>query len=462
VPSHIDCDAIHSASPFRAAVAAVVLAASIGGALGACSSDQSGETAAPESGSPDSTSPIDAAANDAASDAHAEAAEAARADATSGGDASHAGEAGDAAKNPDATMGGDGGAVDGVAGDAGEADGDAGASADAGPADAGADACAVGPSGEPIDLSCAHLYSDWSKKTVYSDVVAYDPGLHLWSDGAQKQRWIHLPAGQRIDTSNMDEWTFPVGTQVWKEFSLQVGDASAATRIETRLLWKQAANTWYRTTYRWSADGESSATELTDGELDVDGVGYQIPSQLQCNTCHDGRWDGVLGFEAVSLASRDAGGLTMQALISGNLITAKPDASLAIPGNTTEAAALAYLHANCGTSCHNGGTGAAANSGFYMRLDVGTLANVKATDTYTTGWDQPTHSYFLPDAAVTYRIHACDLATSCTYYRSSLRDGVNGTGVNVQMPPLDTHQVDETGIAAIAAWIDEGCDAGAD
>jgi hypothetical protein len=360
--------------------------------------------------------------------------------------------------------------------DAAPSDGDAGTDAapDADASDAGLDTglytepdaypdgsgfagdCGIGPSGEPIELRCTGLYSDWASKTVSPDVQPYDPGLHLWSDGADKKRWIHLPAGQTIDTTDMDEWTFPVGTKVFKEFSLPLGDASTPTRIETRLLWKQDATTWYRTTYRWSDDGVSSTSELTDGQLDAGGTSYEVPSQEECRECHSGRKDDVLGFEAVSLASPGASGLTLQALTTQHLLTAPPAGPLTIPGDAVESTALAYLHANCGTACHNRGNGAAMFSGFFMRLDVATLATVQTTDVYTTGWNQPTSSFFIEDASTSYRIHACDLPSSCAYVRPSSRD--QGT----QMPPIDTHVVDDAGLSAIAAWIDEGCDAGHD
>src|ERR1700722_5624864 len=135
--------------------------------------------------------------------------------------------------------------------------------------------CGIGTSGEPTDLGCTGLYSDWATKTVASNVNEFAPGYTLWSDGAQKTRWIYLPPGQTIDTSNMDEWVFPVGTKLWKEFKLPVGDSATPIRLETRLLWKRGNNDWYRTTYRWSDDGQTSATELTTGELDANGDGYE-------------------------------------------------------------------------------------------------------------------------------------------------------------------------------------------
>jgi hypothetical protein len=332
--------------------------------------------------------------------------------------------------------------------------------------------CGLGPRGEPTDLGCTGLYADWDSKLVSSNLATYAPGLPFWSDGAEKTRWIYLPPGQPIDTSDMDEWTFPVGTKIWKEFRLPVGapdasagdgstpDASTETRIETRLLWKLTPTFWYRTTYRWSDDGVTGATELTGGEADAGGTGYSIPSQIQCNQCHNGRKDGVLGFEAVSLASPAATGVTIGTLTSAGQLTAPPDASIVIPGDAIQSAALGWLHSNCGTACHNSGQGQAQSTGFFMRLDVATLASVQTTDTYTTGWNQQTIGFPIPDAAVSYRLHACDLASSCVYYRAGHRDGVDGTPPGSQMPPIDTHVVDVVDLAKVAAWIDEGCDAG--
>ena len=145
----------------------------------------------------------------------------------------------------DAALEADGGAAD-AALDARSpydgADGEAGAPGDSG--------CAVGTAGEALHLACAGLYSDWPTKTVAPDFRPFVPGLTLWSDGADKTRWVHLPPGQRIDTSNMDAWTFPVGTKLFKEFRLPVAGSPGRRRIETRMLWKQAEGSWFRTTYR--------------------------------------------------------------------------------------------------------------------------------------------------------------------------------------------------------------------
>jgi hypothetical protein len=324
-------------------------------------------------------------------------------------------------------------------------------------ADAGIDSglpagCDTGSQGQATELRCTGLYADWATKTVAANVRPYDPGLHLWSDGASKTRWIYLPPGTKIDTSNMDEWTFPPGTKIWKEFAL------GGTRMETRLLWKRpiGAGSWYFTTYRWSDDGETSTSELTTGQLfgaDAGAAsGYEIPAQTNCYDCHGGRFDAALGFEAVALSSPGASGVTMATLTAGDLLTDPPAAPIVIPGDAATAAALGYLHMNCGTSCHNRGTGEAGTTAFYMRLDVATLTSPQTTDTWTTGLNQ--RSYFtLPGVAQPLLFAPCDLDDNAAYYRLSHRDGVAGTPAGTQMPPIISHKVDTDGMAQVAAWL---------
>ena len=295
----------------------------------------------------------------------------------------------------------------------------------------------------PPDLGCTGLYSDWASRTVASSARPYAPGVALWSDGAEKHRWIELPAQSKIDTSNMDEWTFPVGTKLWKEFRLE------GRPVETRFLWKRAAGQWLRTTYAWSADG-SSATELTTGMPHVGGGSYEIPTQSQCTICHQGRIDGVLGFEAVSLAAPGASGLTLATLVAEGLVTQAPSAPIVIPGNAVESAALGWLHANCGTACHNRSPSSlAGTTGLYLRLDVGRMATAQGTDAWTTSVGQPSNFQKYPGSGLVL-IDPGKPANSAIYFRDSTRDT---QGQDFQMPPIDTHLVDDAGVASVRAWI---------
>jgi hypothetical protein len=322
-----------------------------------------------------------------------------------------------------------------------------------------ASACPVGANGEPLDLQCTGLYADWASKTIAAGVEAYTPAFAMWSDGASARRWIALPPGASIDTSDLDDWTFPVDTRVWQELSLPLGDASELVRVETRFLWRSSAG-WVRTTYRWSDDGETSATDLPAGEPNVRGTGYEVPANFECDQCHQTRAKHVLGFDAVSLSAPGASGLTMQVLVARGLLTEPPAVLPMVPGNAIESAALGWLHANCGTACHNDVQGTAGTSGLLMRLDVATLASVQTTNAYRTGWDQPTSGWQL-DGSTTYRILPCNPPSSAAYYRADVRDGVGGVTFGTQMPTVWTHEVDVADLAVFASWIDEGCDGGA-
>jgi hypothetical protein len=339
---------------------------------------------------------------------------------------------------------------------------DAGGGADARCEDAAVnfpDGCALGPMCEPLDLSCTGLYSDWASKTISPKMHEYDPGLHLWSDGADKTRWISLPEGKPIDTSDMDEWTFPVNTKLFKQFVLE------GQLIETRMLWKLGdVAGWYATTYHWSAD-QTKAPELTTGFVNADGHGFDIPDQTDCYSCHYGRLDDVLGFEAVALSTPNAAlalttpalaPLTLGGLVDAGWITKAPPAPLVIPGGPTASAALGYLHINCGVPCHNSGSGEAQVTGFLMRLDVATLGSVAATDTVTTGVNQ-TSGFAIPDEPKSYLLDPGNVPESAVAYRMSVRDGVDDAGTNAQMPPIATNKVDDAGLAIVTKWIEAGC-----
>jgi hypothetical protein len=84
-----------------------------------------------------------------------------------------------------------------------------------------ADGCTT-DGGLPSELRCTGLYGDWATRTIASDVEYYDPGYKLWSDGAVKRRWIRLPPQTQIDTTDMEDWQFPVGTKIWKESASEV------------------------------------------------------------------------------------------------------------------------------------------------------------------------------------------------------------------------------------------------
>jgi len=343
------------------------------------------------------------------------------------------------------------------------------AAPDAGDASADADAeptCApfVPPAGCAFDgglsdrLECTGLYEDFARRTLACGVREFEPGFVLWSDGAAKRRFVYLPPGATIGADDPDQWFFPPGTKLWKEFSIALPDGGMAV-IETRLFSKQQDGTWRWTTYVWSDDG-AMAVRTDNGVKNVRGTTYEIPSQQDCAKCHDGRIDKVLGFDSILMAAPEAKGLVYAELLAKGKLAASPAppaaSALQIPGTPAERAALGYLHANCGVACHNASAASGANqSGLHMKLVAANLARAVGTDTVTTGANKRPGGNFPnqppPPDGGWFAIHPGDLSRSLLPTRMATRDVTDGG--RGQMPPFITHVVDDAGVATVSAWI---------
>ena len=293
--------------------------------------------------------------------------------------------------------------------------------------------CSTDPNALPEDLACATLYSDFDARVVAKSARPFAPGTPFYSDGYDKARWIELPDGQSIDATIPDDWKFPVGTKLWKEF--RVGDR----KIETRLLWKKAEG-WVIAAYVWSEDG-TSAKRGEGSNFSVNGLAYHGPSQTECLDCHKGRRDIVLGFEAVSLAQPAASGITLAMLAQENKITPPPaKTSLTVdPG-------LAQLHVSCGVSCHNANSAATRkDSKLRLRISLDEAANKPVT-----AWELYTTTVKVPATLPVWR--AGPLIEPGVPEKSVLISAMTETASTDRMPPT-RRDVDLDGIAAVTAFI---------
>jgi hypothetical protein len=280
-------------------------------------------------------------------------------------------------------------------------------------------------------LSKAGLYSDFKSGTIDPSFIYFEPRYKLWSDAAEKRRWVRLPPGTKIDTSDMDRWVFPIGTQFFKEFK------SEGKLVETRLVERLGDGDYeyWMGAFVW-LDDESDAVFQPMGAENIRGTQHDAPAADKCWACHGGEPGRGLGFSAVQLSAATIADLTQR-----GLFTNPPPGEFKVPGDATVSTALGYLHANCG-HCHNEYGVARPSSDQILRLDLADTTP-ETTTTYRTTIGKHTMAFL----QMPYRIVAGDPDMSAVAFRMSTRGDMR------QMPPLATEFVDPVGVAAVRAWI---------
>lgn len=318
----------------------------------------------------------------------------------------------------------------------------------------------AGATRAPERLSETGLYADIAAGVIAPRNLHFEPQYPLWTDGAEKERWIRLPEGATIDVRNTDAWIFPVGTKLWKNFSF------GGTKVETRLIWRATAGEWVFATYVWN-DAQTEAYLAPEvgirNHAEIGGgARHSIPSRADCLACHASGATPVLGFNALQLSDeRDQlapharplrpTSLTISRLEKFGLIHPRRPDLVANPPRIEartprERAVLGYLSGNCG-HCHNS-RGPLAGLGLFLQHEIGLSAlgdTVIATAVGVPG------QFVVPGAAhdASRRIAPGAPQASALLYRMSSRRPSS------QMPPLGTAVVDEDALSLIRAWIAE-------
>jgi hypothetical protein len=294
------------------------------------------------------------------------------------------------------------------------------------------DACAgsVPSSGNPTPptlLSQTCLYDDIATQKLSESVRSFTPSYNLFGDSAVKRRWIYLPPGTQIDTSDPDNWVFPAGTKFFKEF--RHDGRLVETRMLTKIAAAAGAASWVATVYAWRLDG-TEADINTAAVANALNTIHDIPATANCGACHNGTKDFVLGFDATQMShpSPTYDEVSFATLRGEALINTNPGHDYTIPGTPAQQKAIGYLHANC-SHCHDP-LGSQAALGINFRHSVTTTVHTNE-NAYVTGLAQA-------------KFIAGDAANSRIVIRMSARPG---------MPPIGTKLVDSAGLAIIREWI---------
>ena len=117
------------------------------------------------------------------------------------------------------------------------------------------------PSTFPRKLSESGLFRSVKGHVMEPSLVPYSVNAVLWSDGANKERWLGVPGDETVEYSHGRSWKFPDRTVIVKSFYLDAEPGNPASRrwIETRFLTRQEGE-WFGYSYAWN-DAQ------TEGEL---------------------------------------------------------------------------------------------------------------------------------------------------------------------------------------------------
>jgi uncharacterized repeat protein (TIGR03806 family) len=317
----------------------------------------------------------------------------------------------------------------------------------------------------PALLSQVGAFTNLATLAPAPGLIPYDVNAPLWSDAADKYRWLAIPndgthntAAEKINFSPTNEWQFPAGSVFVKHFQLPADETNpnAVHRLETRFLIRDENGGVYGVTYKWRADG--SDADLLPGGAEQEylinttsGVRTQLwtfPSRLDCISCHNANAKGVLGLKTHQLNGDTHYPLTgrtdNQLRTLGHLGMFSSDyqeAALATYLKSFDLDATtqpivtrvrSYLDSNC-AHCHRPG---------------GQRANFDAR--FTTPLEQQSLIYGAVVTSVNDEndrvIVPQDLLHSLIHNRAS-RVGT------LQMPPLAKNLVDSNAVALIATWI---------
>jgi uncharacterized repeat protein (TIGR03806 family) len=277
----------------------------------------------------------------------------------------------------------------------------------------------------------------------YAGLVPYDINAPFWSDAAVKDRHIGLPDSSTISIDVNDDWIFPAGTMLVKNFRLN------GRLIETRHLMRHPDGVWAGYTYEWNA-AETEATRVRGGKtVTIDGQDWVFPDEAECLRCHTNVATIALGPETSQL-NRDftypSTGRTHNQLETLDAISMF---SSPLPGDPTtlprmpdpmdatadlDQRSRSYLHTNC-AQCHQPAGPTPVN------LDL----------RYTTALPDTNTCDVVPEAGglgivMPLIIAPGDAARSVLVERVDRRD-IYG------MPPLGSTIPDDDGVALLTDWI---------
>lgn len=305
--------------------------------------------------------------------------------------------------------------------------------------------------GPPSQLSASGCVNMGNPAQPAAGLIPYAPNAPFWSDGADKQRHLAVPDGQRIGIAADGDLEFPSGTVLVQHLRL------GAQLVETRLLMRHSDGGWAGYTYEWNAAGTDAVRVVGGKTVQKGGQSWHFPSEAECMACHTEAAGRTLGLELAQLngaftyAATGRTANQMATLQEIGLFTAPPAQppaqwpSLPDPYGSTgtlEQRARAWLHTNC-AGCHR--PGGPTGTGLDLRYST-PLAQTNACDTV------PVRDLGVAGARI-IAVGGGDAASRSLLVLRAGREDAEA------MPPILPRKADAAGVALLTSWVNAltGC-----
>lgn len=298
---------------------------------------------------------------------------------------------------------------------------------------------AVTQSGFPQTLAEYRFFTDAPKQQPGPGVTPYRLNTPLWSDGAEKLRFVYVPPGAHAKANGEGLIDLPVGSALIKTFKFR------ARLIETRVLLHRAEG-WVALPYQWNAAQTEARLVLGGARVPVvtpagEPISYAIPNKNQCKECH-----GLAGVVTpIGPKARNLAPDWLAAFAKAGRLDRVPEVTRRVPlweerlQVAAEPAARGYLEANC-AHCHNP-AGSASNSGLDLRWEQ--------SDPARLGIFKHPVAAGRGAGAFEYDVVPGDPAHSILTYRMGSTEG------GIAMPELGKASIDRDGIAVVTRWVRE-------
>ncbi len=228
--------------------------------------------------------------------------------------------------------------------------------------------------GMPKKLSDFGFFKDAAAWQPNQGVELYQLNSALFTDYAEKYRYIYIPAGQQAVADGDGVLQFPVGSALIKSFGYKIDGKDRL--LETRVLLHRTDG-WLALPYVWNAEqteatlkvaGTRIPVRFTDPSGNEHDISYAVPNKNQCKECH------ALSGAVVPIGPkvRNLSHDTLDMLLSNNMLEQTSGYHPPIPdyaddGMPLKDRARAYLDINC-AHCHNR-QGSASNSGLFLTYE---------------------------------------------------------------------------------------------